>query len=159
MGTVWNLTHDPLYILTEVSCADPGVVSDATVNFSGTGSYGENRTWTCDSGFEPHLGNFTRTCLESGCWSGSSPTCQGNPFSSNSNLEHGTNPGAKRKIKKEQETRDRSLLISWGVSKLAMIIPQKITTPHGNTLKKVTPVLQYLKKMTPPRLLLYIVQS
>ena len=60
-----------------ISCAEPADVLTATPSASGAAYYEDTRTWTCQSGFKPDSGDFTRTCLASGNWSGSSPTCIG----------------------------------------------------------------------------------
>ena len=36
---------------------------------------GSNATYTCDGGYQLTGGNQTRTCMDTGMWSGEEPTC------------------------------------------------------------------------------------
>ena len=75
-GKVTNATASVL----GVSCGEPDSVANASVSASGSGSYEDVRTYTCDSGYQLDSGDLTRTCMSSGVWSGKPPSCKGNIF-------------------------------------------------------------------------------
>ena len=58
-----------------VDCGIPQAPANGSVTVSGT-TFNSTATYSCDSGYILH-GNITRTCLETGLWSTSSPTCTG----------------------------------------------------------------------------------
>ena len=62
-------------ILTVVDCGnltDPG---NGSVTHA-AGTFGQAATYNCDTGYNL-VGDSTRTCVATGNWSGSEPTCQG----------------------------------------------------------------------------------
>ena len=65
------------HLFLGVSCEEPDNVANATASASGSGSYEEVRTFTCDSGFQAVSGDLTRVCQASGVWSGRTTVCKG----------------------------------------------------------------------------------
>ncbi|KAL4225509.1 biological adhesion [Mactra antiquata] len=61
----------------DVTCSQPGDIAHASKDVSGT-SVGSTVTYTCDVGYGLGGGDLTRTCSETGQWTGQTPTCQ--PF-------------------------------------------------------------------------------
>lgn len=75
-----------LFILMKaVTCAPLSIPARAillTVSCGNT--YGSNScVFGCQSGYGSHNGNVTRTCLQSGQWSGNAINCTGTSFCSN----------------------------------------------------------------------------
>ena len=69
------LTSSHLHFTTAVDCGqlpapENGLIDGNLTTFNNTASY------SCDTGYEL-VGDQTRTCLASGNWSGSQPSCDG----------------------------------------------------------------------------------
>ena len=64
--------------MTVVDCGTPtNPVSGQVSHPTGT-TFGRDATYRCDTGYNLVGGSSaTRTCLATGMWSGSAPTCQG----------------------------------------------------------------------------------
>ena len=62
--------------LTVVNCGTLTNPANGQVHYTGSTTFGETANYTCDLGYNL-VGGRTRTCLATGVWSGSAPTCQG----------------------------------------------------------------------------------
>jgi len=63
-----------MFLLTlEIDCGSPGVLANGNVIHSNT-TVGSTVMYTCDLPFIL-CGDDTRTCLSTGVWSGSLPSC------------------------------------------------------------------------------------
>ena len=56
-----------------VQCNTPENLTDGTVSYSGTG-FEDTVNYACNDGFQL-IGSTERTCLSTGMWSGTKPTC------------------------------------------------------------------------------------
>ena len=66
-----------IYIL-ERSCGNPGSPTNG-IKIGTNHSYGASIEFTCNQGYTLQ-GSQQRTCLTTGQWSGSQPTCQSKPY-------------------------------------------------------------------------------
>ena len=67
------LTVEQYTALPDVDCGDLTDPDNGAVSLSGT-TYNSVATYSCDSGYVL-MGDDMRTCLDTGVWSGSAPTC------------------------------------------------------------------------------------
>ena len=72
MSQMWLHTFS---LLTAVDCGTLSDPANGTVSFSTT-TYNSVATYSCNTG-HTLTGDDMRTCLDSGSWSGSEPTCIG----------------------------------------------------------------------------------
>ena len=59
-----------------MSCGALNSPANGRVSDTGRTTYGQTATYSCNTGYRL-VGSSTRTCLATGMWSGSAPTCQG----------------------------------------------------------------------------------
>ena len=68
-----------VYFDTAFDCGPLPSINGGAVEYSQETTFESVATYTCDAGFELVGGGMeTRTCTETGEWSGDEPTCQGN---------------------------------------------------------------------------------
>ena len=62
--------------VTVVDCGSLPRPANGAVSLTNT-TYNSVATYSCNDGYNL-MGDATRTCLASGSWSGTAPTCEGN---------------------------------------------------------------------------------
>ena len=67
--------HDILILLTAVDCGTLTNLANAQVSHTAGTTLGQTATSSCDTGYNLVRGG-TRTCQDTGVWSGSEPICQ-----------------------------------------------------------------------------------
>ncbi|XP_045176613.2 uncharacterized protein LOC123537110 [Mercenaria mercenaria] len=65
----------------DITCKTPADIANGTKTVSGT-TFGNTVTYTCDVGYGREFGDMTRTCSETGRWTGLTPSCAAFPCSS-----------------------------------------------------------------------------
>ena len=69
-------THDILILLASVDCGTLTNPANGQVSHTTGTTLGQTATYSCNPGYNL-VGGGTRTCQDTGVWSGSAPTCQG----------------------------------------------------------------------------------
>ena len=76
MHSEYMCYHDVFLLLTAVDCGTLNNPANGQVTHTGRTTYRQTATYSCDTGYNL-VGGTQRTCLATGVWSGSVPTCQG----------------------------------------------------------------------------------
>ena len=64
------------FLISDITCKTPGDITNGQKTVTGT-TYGSTVTYTCDPGYAREFGDMTRTCSETGRWTGLTPSCAG----------------------------------------------------------------------------------
>ena len=65
-----------IFFTSAVDCGTLTNPANGKVSYTGRTTYGQTATYSCNTGYNL-VGSSTHTCLATGMWSGSEPTCQG----------------------------------------------------------------------------------
>ena len=74
LNTLW-FTHNIFLLYTDVDCGSLTDPENGAVNFTTT-TFNSVATYSCETGYNLVDGDMMRTCLASGTWSGSNPSCK-----------------------------------------------------------------------------------
>lgn len=64
------------YKFQDITCKPPEDIPNGSKTVTGA-TFGSTVTYTCDMGYGREFGDMTRTCSETGRWTGLTPSCKG----------------------------------------------------------------------------------